>query len=173
MQKSALVASGLLAAAVVVAYAYVLGPLHHWQPSTHPEDWARLGEYVGGLCVPLLLIGLSANAAAVRNQADSQQQRAALEELLREARSLAAIVEQLVAVPASAERCVDAGRKLDLLAAVLSEYVSRGGDSIFLLFYKDRFRAAAERLRDQAVAVGTSEWWLASSEEDESRRWRF
>ena len=173
MQKSGLIVLALLAAAVVGAYAYVLGPIHNWQPSTRPEDWARLGEYVGGLCVPLLLFGLFANASAVRKQADSQQQRAVLEELMREARSLAATIEQLLAVPAGAERSIDAARKLDLLAAVLSEYVSRGGDSIFLLFYKDRFRVAAERLRDQAVAVGTSEWWLASSEEDESRRWRF
>jgi len=173
MQKSGLFLLALVVAAAVGAYAYILGPIHHWQPSSNPEDWARLGEYVGGLCVPLLLIGLFANASALRNQADSQQRQAVLEELMREARRLAASIEDLLSVPAGAERTLDAARKLDLLAAVLSEYVSRGGDSIFLLFYKDRFRAAAERFREQAVAVSTMEWWLASSEEDESRRWRF
>jgi hypothetical protein len=64
-------------------------------------------------------------------------------------------------------------QKLDLLAAVLSEFVSRGGDSIFLLFYRDRFRAIAQRLVGLEVAVSTADWWLQSSEESESRRWRF
>src|ERR1700753_4190969 len=139
MQKSGLLALILVLAAALGAYAYVLGPVQNWRVSTNPEDWARLGEYVGGLCVPLLLFGLFANASALRKIAGSPRRQAVLEELMREARGLAGGIEQFVSIPACGERSQDAARKLDLLAAVLSEYVSRGGDSIFLLFYRDRF----------------------------------
>ena len=60
-----------------------------------------------------------------------------------------------------------------LLAAVLSEFVSRGGDSIFLLFYRDRFQVTVRRLIALDIAIGTGEWWLLSTEESDSRRWRF
>ncbi len=55
MPKSGLLVQLLLLALAVGAYAYVFGPIHDWRPSTQTEDWARLGEYVGGLSVPLLL----------------------------------------------------------------------------------------------------------------------
>jgi hypothetical protein len=67
----------------------------------------------------------------------------------------------------------DLSRKLDLLAAVLSELVSRGGDTIFLLFYRDRFRVTVKRLIALDIAIGTGDWWLLSTEETDSRRWRF
>ena len=162
----------LLAAAVFGAYAYTFGPASHWQPSVRTEDWARFGTYVGGLCVPLLVLALFANAAALRRQSESQRRRVLLDELLLEARHLAASIEQLAAAPVEAV-ATPLSQKLDLLAAVLSEFVSRGGDSIFLLFYRDRFRATAQRLGELQIALSTGEWWLASSEETESRRWRF
>jgi len=63
--------------------------------------------------------------------------------------------------------------KLDLLAAVLSEFVSRGGDSIFLLFYRDRFGQTVKRLIALDIAINTGEWWLLSTEDSDSKRWRF
>jgi len=63
-------------------------------------------------------------------------------------------------------------QKFDLLAAVLSEFVSRGGDSIFLLFYRDRFRSTVTRLVTLEVSIGTGDWWLLSTAESESRNWR-
>ncbi len=173
MPKSGMLVLLLLLTLAVGAYAYVFGPIHDWRPSTQTEDWARLGEYVGGLSVPLLLFALFANAAAIRKQTGVQRRQAVHEELMREARSLASDLDALLATPPDAERSVVAARKMDLLAAVLSEYVSRGGDRIFLLFYRDRFRAGAQFFREQSVAVTTSEWWLASTEADESRRWQF
>ncbi|HEX4378045.1 MAG TPA: hypothetical protein VHZ99_12920 [Steroidobacteraceae bacterium] len=173
MQKSGLLLLLLLLTLAVGAYAYVLGPIHDWRPSTSAEDWARLGEYVGGISVPLLLIALFANASAIRKLASVQRRQAVHEELMREARSLASDVDQLLLTRPDAERSAAAARKMDLLAAVLSEYVSRGGDTIFLLFYRDRFRAGAQFIREQSVALTTSEWWLASAESDESRRWHF
>jgi hypothetical protein len=74
---------------------------------------------------------------------------------------------------AIAGRIAGLSQKLDLLAAVLSEFVSRGGDTIFLLFYRDRFRATVQRLVGLEIAVSTSDWWVQSSDEAESRRWRF
>jgi hypothetical protein len=168
MRRATLLVLILAAAVVIGAYAGTFGPAAHWQPSTHPEDWARLGEYVGGLCVPLLLIGLFANAAALRQQLEAQRQQATLDELMHEARALSAGIE--ATDPADA---AGAAHKLDLLAAVLSEFVSRGGDAIFLLFYRDRFRIPVRRLKELEVALNTSEWWLTESEDNDARRWRF
>ena len=177
MRRSWLIALAVAQAIAFGAYAYTFGPTSHWQLSSHAQDWARFGEYIGGLSVPCLLIGLFANAEGPRQQIESQRQQGTLDELMREARVLALSLEQMLAVSIETAAFTAHGQalsqKLDLLAAVLSEFVSRGGDSIFLLFYRDRFRATARRLADLKVTVGTGDWWLASNEEAESRRWRF
>ena len=224
MRTSWLVILLAVAAAAAGAYAYTFGAPSHWQLSPHPQDWAMFGEYIGGLSVPLLLIGLFANGEGQKLQVESQRQQDTLDELMREARGLALSLEQLLAgpietvaiiaqplsvlgkpatvagvleladaavppdaatrLPALAEAkgayrkalagSIDAvGQKLDLLAAVLSEFVSRGGDSIFLLFYRDRFRATVKRLGALEVTVSTGDWWLVSNDAAESRRWRF
>jgi hypothetical protein len=224
MRTSWLVVLLALAATAAGAYAYSFGAVSHWQLSSHPQDWAMFGEYIGGLSVPLLLIGLFASAEGQKLQVESQRQQDTLAELMREARGLALGLEQLLAGPietvaiiaqplsvlgkpatvAGVLELVDApippdaairlptlaeakgayrkalagsidavGQKLDLLAAVLSEFVSRGGDSIFLLFYRDRFRAAVKRLGALDTTVSTSDWWLVSNDEAQSQRWRF
>ena len=226
MRKPWLITLGLLAAAVLAAYAYNFGPASGWQPSTHTEDWARFGEYIGGIFGFLAFIGVLGTIQMQRRQLEWQQAHTTLDELLYEARHLASAIELVLGGPiekvaitaqqlsaqgkpstvfgvlemvdlrssAETERGTAAAplveaksayrkslvgstgalsEKLDLLAAVLSEFVSRGGDSIFLLFYRDRFRMTVRRLVGLEVAVSTADWWLLSTEESESRRWRF
>jgi hypothetical protein len=216
MRTPWLIALLLAEAAAFGAYAYTFGPGSHWQPSAHPLDWAHFGEYIGGMSVPLLLLGLFANGEGRWQRIESQHQQGTLDELMREARGLALGLEQILAEPIESvaltaqplsapgrpatvggvleladapapplseakgvyRKAIDGSavalaQKLDLLAAVLSEFVSRGGDSIFLLFYRDRFRATVRRLRGMETSVSTGDWWLESSEDAESRRWRF
>jgi hypothetical protein len=214
----------LVAAGAVAVYAYTFGPGNAWEPSRHTEDWARFGQYVGGVFGMLAFIGVLAVVDNQRRILDLQRGQTTLEELLREARHLAGTVESILAtrietsaviaqqlsslekpattagvlelvdprvasevgrpMPPMAEAkaayrktlvssIAGLSQKLDLLAAVLSEYVSRGGDSIFLLFYRDRFRPTVQRLVGLEVAIGTADWWLLSTEESDSRRWRF
>jgi hypothetical protein len=225
------IALAVAAIAVVAAYAYNFGPGAGWHLSTHVEDWARFGQYVGGLFGTLALLAVLVLIEIHRRQIDTLGLRTTLDELLLEARDLAATIEAIVARPietvaltqqelARAEKAStvagvlelvdvrpsaeaaeqatrkspptearieskgayrksivgstgDLSHKLDLLAAVLSEFVSRGGDSIFLLFYRDRFSLTVKRLIALDVAISTGDWWLLSSEESDSRRWRF
>jgi hypothetical protein len=218
-----LIVLGLLAAAAVGLYAWTFGPNTGWYPSTHTEDWARFGEFVGGVFGMLALLAVLVTVELQRRTLDWHKNQTTLDELLREARDLATVIEAildsraetvaLIAQQLSAlERpstvagvleLVDAratsevgrpmppaaeakatyrkaivgsiaglSQKFDLLAAVLTEFVSRGGDTIFLLFYRDRFRPTVQRLVGLEIAVGTGEWWLQSSEDSESRRWR-
>lgn len=224
MRKPGLIALSVLAAVVLAAYAYNFGPGAGWQPSTHTEDWARFGQYVGGIFSLLAFIGVLGTIQMQRRQLEWQQAHTTLDELLREARHLATTLEQTLGAPiekvaltaqqlsaqgkpstvfgvlelvdlrsaAETERAAAPleetkgayrkslvgstgalSEKLDLLAAVLSEYVSRGGDTIFLLFYRDRFRLTVRRLVGLEVAISTADWWLLSTEDSESRRWRF
>ena len=224
MRKPWLVTLGLLAAAVLAAYAYNFGPASGWHPSARTEDWARFGQYIGGIFGFLAFIGVLGTIQMQRRQLEWQQAHTTLDELLYEARHLASALEQVLGAPiekvaitaqqlsaqgkssnvvgvlelvdlrsaAETERAAAPApeiksayrkslvgstgalsEKFDLLAAVLSEYVSRGGDSIFLLFYRDRFRMTVRRLVGLEVAVSTADWWLLSTDESESRRWRF
>ncbi|HWW21027.1 MAG TPA: hypothetical protein VNZ06_09505 [Steroidobacteraceae bacterium] len=224
MGRTWLIVLGLAAAAAIGLYAWTFGPNTAWLPSAHTQDWARFGEFVGGVFGMLALVGVLVTVEQQRRTLEWHQNQTTLDELLREARDLATIVETILAArvetvaltaqqlsvlekpstvsgvlelvdaraasevgrpmppPAenkSAYRKAVAGsiaglsQKLDLLAAVLSEFVSRGGDTIFLLFYRDRFRATVQRLIGLEIAVSTGDWWIQSSEESESRRWRF
>jgi hypothetical protein len=229
------IALAVAAMAVVGLYAYRFGPGTGWQLSAQTEDWARFGQYVGGLFGVLAFIAVMVLMEIHRRQIDTLGVRATQDQLLLEARDLAAQIESLVARPIetvaitqreltraqmastvagvlqlvdvrpSPEAAEQATRmsppaeaqgdikgdtkgayrksivgstgalshKLDLLAAVLSEFVSRGGDSIFLLFYRDRFGLTVKRLIALDVAINTGEWWLLSTEESDSKRWRF
>jgi hypothetical protein len=224
MSKPWLFILGLAAIAGIALYAYTFGPNTGWQLSAHTEDWARFGQFAGGIFGMLAFVGVLVTIERQRRLLESQRDQTVLDELLREARALASNIEAIltsqietVAITAqqlsSLEKAstvagvlelVDAraasevgrpmpplaeaksayrksivsniaglGQKLDLLAAVLSEYVSRGGDTIFLLFYRDRFRPTVQRLVGLDVAVSTGEWWVQSTEQSESRRWRF
>jgi hypothetical protein len=233
------IALAAAAMAVVALYAYRFGPGTGWQLSAQTEDWARFGQYVGGLFGVLAFIAVMVLLEIHRRQIDTLGMRATQDQLLLEARDLAAQIEALVARPIetvaitqreltraqmsstvagvlelvdvrpSPEAAEQATRmsppaeaqgdikgdikgdtkgayrksivgstgalshKLDLLAAVLSEFVSRGGDSIFLLFYRDRFGLTVKRLMALDVAINTGEWWLLSTEDSDSKRWRF
>jgi hypothetical protein len=224
MRKTWLLLLTLVAAAAVAIYGYNFGPGNAWELSRHTEDWARFGQYIGGVFGTLAFIAVLGVINNQRRLIDRLRSATTLEELLREARHLATTIETMLASPvltvaiiaqqlssldkpatvagvlelADPRVASEVGRpmpppaeakgayrkaivtsiaglsqKLDLLAAVLSEYVSRGGDSIFLLFYRDRLRPTVQRLVSLEVAVSTADWWLASSEESESRRWRF
>jgi hypothetical protein len=224
MGKPWLMVLAVAAAAAIGLYAWTFGPNTGWLPSTHTEDWARFGEFVGGAFGTLALVGVLVTVELQRRTLDWHKNQTTLDELLREARDLATNVETILAhrvetVALTAQQLsalekpstvsgvlelVDAraaseigrpmpplaetksayrkavavsiaglSQKLDLLAAVLSEFVSRGGDTIFLLFYRDRFRATVQRLVGLEIAVSTAEWWLQSSDEADSRRWRF
>jgi hypothetical protein len=224
MGKPWLIVFGLLAAAAIGLYAWTFGPNTGWYPSTHTEDWARFGQFVGGVFGTLALVAVLVTIQLQRRTLDWHKNQTTLDELLREARDLATTIEAILdsradTVALTAQRlsalekpstvagvlelvderaASDVGRpmppppeakgayrkaivgsiaglsqKFDLLAAVLSEFVSRGGDRIFLLFYRDRFRPTVQRLVGLEIAVGTGEWWLQSNEESESRRWRF
>ena len=224
MGKAWLIVLTLLAAAAIGLYAWDFGPNTGWYPSRHTEDWARFGEFVGGVFGMLALLAVLVTVELQRRTLDWHKNQTTLDELLREARDLATTIElmlesraetvaliaqQLSAlekpatvagvleladarvasevgrpIPPAAEakaayRKAIAGRiaglsqKFDLLAAVLSEFVSRSGDTIFLLFYRDRFRPTVQRLVELEIAVTTAEWWLQSSEDAASRRWRF
>lgn len=222
MSKPWLMVLGLAGAAAIGLYAWTFGANTGWHPSAHTEDWARFGEFLGGVFGMLALIAVLVTIELQRRTLDWHQNRTTLDELLHEARDLAAAVEAILSaridtVALTAQQLsaaekpstvagvlelvdmrTDAGRptpplaetksayrkavaggiaglsqKLDLLAAVLSEFVSRGGDTIFLLFYRDRFRATVQRLIGLEIAVSTSDWWVQSNAEAESRRWRF
>ena len=223
MGKAWLIVLTLLAAAAIGLYAWEFGANTGWYPSTRTEDWARFGEFVGGVFGMLALLAVLVTVELQRRTLDWHKNQTTLDELLREARDLATTIEvmlesraemvaliaqQLSALEkpstvagvlelADARVTSEVGRpippvaeakaayrkaivgsiaglsqKFDLLAAVLSEFVSRGGDTIFLLFYRDRFRPTVQRLVDLEIAVSTGEWWLQSSEDSTSRRWR-
>jgi hypothetical protein len=224
MGKTWLIVLALAAAAALGLYAYTFAANTAWLPSTHTADWARFGEFTGGVFGMLALIAVLVTVDQQRRTLEWHRNRTTLDELLREARDLASTIETILSAPVEtvaltaqqlstlekpstvsgvlelvdARAASEVGRamppqheaksayrkslavsisglsqKLDLLAAVLSEFVSRGGDSIFLLFYRDRFRATVQRLVGLEIAVSTGDWWLQSSDESESRRWRF
>jgi len=224
MGKQWLILLSLAAAAAIGLYAYTFGANTGWLPSTHTEDWARFGQFVGGVFGMLALLGVLVTVQVQRRTLAWHRNQSTLDELLREARDLTATIEAMLISPiekvaitaqqlsalgkpstvAGVLELVDAraasevgrpmpplaetksayrksivgsiaglSQKFDLLAAVLSEFVSRGGDSIFLLFYRDRFRPTVQRLVGLEIAVTTGDWWLQSTEESESRRWRF
>src|SRR5579864_6290494 len=99
MRKTWLLLLTLVAAAAVAIYAYNFGPGNAWEPSRHTEDWARFGEYLGGVFGTLAFIAVLGVIDNQRRMLERQRTLTTLEELLREARHLATIIEAILASP--------------------------------------------------------------------------
>ncbi len=86
MQKGWLVLVTISAAAVflvVGAYALHFGPQSGWRLSPDPEDWARFGEYVGGIFGMLAFVGVLITVNLQRAQLDEQSKQFGLQEIQR------------------------------------------------------------------------------------------
>ena len=84
---------GVAAAAFIVAYVGRFAPEAHWRFSQSPEDWARFGEYVGGVFAILAFIGVLITVDLQRRQLSLLTSQATIDELLRICRDLASNVD--------------------------------------------------------------------------------
>lgn len=94
------------AVAFIGAYVFHFGPSVHWRPSQEPEDWARFGEYVGGVFGALAFIGVLVTIELQRRQLDqlSEQLRQAtnkgtVDELMQLCRVLAKNIDDQLDQP--------------------------------------------------------------------------
>ena len=99
MRRSWLFGLFLLAAAAVALYAYTFGPIENWQLSRQSEDWARFGEYLGGIFGMLAFIAVLGVISGQRRVLEQYRGQTTLEELLREARHLATTIESVLGSP--------------------------------------------------------------------------
>jgi hypothetical protein len=104
--KRLLIALGAAAAVLVGAYMVRFAQAAHWQPSQNTEDWARLGEYVGGVFGVLAFIGVLITIELQRKQLDqlSEQLRQAtnkgtVDELMQLCRVLAKNIDDRLDQP--------------------------------------------------------------------------
>jgi hypothetical protein len=91
------VTSALSVLLVVGAYALHFGPQSGWQLSRDPEDWARFGEYVGGIFGMLAFVGVLITLSLQRAQLEEQRKQFGLQEFQRMAAELSKTADVILA----------------------------------------------------------------------------
>lgn len=88
---------GVVALVMVGAYALQFGPQSAWQASHDPEDWARFGEYIGGIFGTLAFVGVLITVNLQREQLDEQRKQFGLQEIQRMAAESSKTVDMILA----------------------------------------------------------------------------
>jgi hypothetical protein len=91
------VVSAVLVFIVVGAYALHFGPQSGWHLSPDQEDWARFGEYVGGIFGMLAFIGVLVTVNLQRAQLDEQRKQFGLQEIQRFAADFSKRADEILA----------------------------------------------------------------------------
>jgi hypothetical protein len=91
------VTSAVVVFFVVGAYALHFGPQSGWHLSPDQEDWARFGEYVGGIFGMLAFVGVLVTVNLQRAQLDEQRKQFGLQEIQRMAADSSKTVDMILA----------------------------------------------------------------------------
>jgi hypothetical protein len=87
---------GIAAGIAIVAYVAEFAPGVHWRFSRDTEDWARLGEYLGGVFGVFAFAGVLITIELQRRQLSQLTDQATIDELHRICRDLASSIDDSI-----------------------------------------------------------------------------
>jgi hypothetical protein len=87
---------GLLAVVGILVYVAKFAPADHWRLSQDTEDWARFGEYVGGIVGVFAFLGVLITIDLQRRQLKQLTEQATVDELHRLCRELSTNIDKIL-----------------------------------------------------------------------------
>jgi hypothetical protein len=155
------VISALAVFAVVGAYSLHFGPQSGWHLSADPEDWARFGEYVGGIFGTLAFGGVLVTINLQREQLDEQRKQFGLQEIQRFPADFSKRVDEILASEASG--VTDAlRRQMRHRGASMSVFEMLSGIGTSAMRPSDSYLVQGRRkqIHNQVVPIITRNWGL-------------